>query len=184
MRGMLDGLYRLCGGIGALLIVAICLVVLIQVAFNLFDKISDVLFGKAIGLVLPSYAELAGYFLVAATFFALTNTLQHGVHIRVTMITQRLKPAWARIAEGWACLVGTLMSGYFAVWSYVLVYESWIYNDLSPGMLPIPIWLPQLPMAIGLTSLTICFADLFFQVIRGTWQPPVTAPLSQEQEEH
>lgn len=183
MRGTLDGLYRVSGGIGALLIVAICLVVLIQVAFNLFDKISVLLFGTAIGLVLPSYAELAGYFLVGATFFALTNTLQHGVHIRVTMITQRLNTRWAQVAEGWACLIGALMSGYFTVWTYVLVYESWLYGDLSPGMVPIPIWLPQLPMALGLTSLTICFVDLFLQVVRGTVRQPDLPPALADRQE-
>lgn len=34
-----------------------------------------------------------------------------------------------------------------------------MYNDLSPGMVAIPIWIPQTAMLIGLTVLSIALVD-------------------------
>ena len=159
MRRLLDRLYRFSGVLAAVLVVAICGIVVVQVAFNLIDKVATLIGLQPVGLALPSYAEFTGYFLVGATFFALTNTLQHGGHIRVKLVTQRLNARWRRIADIWSHGVGAAMSGFFAYWAFDLVLQSFAFGDLSPGIVAIPIWIPQLPMALGLASLTICFVD-------------------------
>ncbi len=165
MRKLLDGFYAVTGALAALLIVAICGIVLVQVTFNVIDKIAVAVGLRAFGLVVPSYAEFTGFFLVGATFFALANTLQKGAHIRVTLFTQKMSDRWSGIAEVWAYGAGTLMAGYFAYWAFNLVFQSWTFHDLSPGIVAIPIWLPQLPMALGLVGLTVCLIDQFVQAI-------------------
>ena len=167
MRQVLDRMYGASEAIAAVFIVGICLTVLIQVAFNTIDRIAVAIGGEAIGLVLPSYAEITGYFLAAATFFALAGTFKNGAHIRVTLVIRHLSPGWHRLIEGWCCALGMAMSGYFAYWALNLVHESWQFGDLSPGIIPIPIWIPQLPMAAGLICLTVALADALLQVIRG-----------------
>lgn len=167
LRTSLDRLYAISGGIGAFFIVAICVTVLIQVSFNMIDRLAQLLTGKAIGLVLPSYAEFAGYFLAAATFFALADTLQSGHHIRVNLILQRLPERIRHWTEVWCCALGLILSAYFAFWAVNLVRESIEFGDLSPGIIAIPLWIPQSSMALGLICLTICFADLLIQVLKG-----------------
>lgn len=181
MRSFLDRLYRFSGFLAAGLVVAICGVVVVQVAFNLIDKIATLAGAKAMGLVLPSYAEFAGYFLVGATFLALTDTLRHGGHIRVSLVTQKLNDRWRRAAEIWAYAAGAAMSAFFAYWAFVLVFQSWAFNDLSPGIVAVPIWIPQLPMALGLASLTICLVD---QLVCTLAEPAASGQPSSEIELH
>ena len=40
-----------------------------------------------------------------------------------------------------------------------MVIESYKFNDISYGMISVPIWIPQSGMAIGLIILTIALAD-------------------------
>ncbi|MEM8791720.1 MAG: TRAP transporter small permease subunit [Pseudomonadota bacterium] len=167
MRQLLDRLYAVSGAIAALFIVAICAIVLLQVGFNLVDRIAQLVTGRAIGLVVPSYAEFAGFFLAAASFFALADTLSSGNHIRVNLVIQRVPERQRPLIEAWSCLLGALVSGYFTFWAGNLVWESFEFGDLSPGIIAVPLWLPQLSMALGLLCLTICFIDLFVQVCRG-----------------
>lgn len=170
MRQFLDGLYRWSGGAAAVFLLAICAVVLAQVGANLIDAVAKALTGHAIGLVIPSYAEFAGFFLAAASFLALAYTLRHGGHIRVTLVLQGLGPRARRAAEMGAVLVGLGLSLYFTVYTVLLVGESLEYNDLSPGMVPVPLWVPQSVMAFGLAVLTIAFADEL--VAQGRGAPP------------
>ncbi|MEM8796782.1 MAG: TRAP transporter small permease [Pseudomonadota bacterium] len=167
MRQALDRFYRISGGIGAFFIAAICVTVLIQVSFNLIDRIAQLTTGKAYGLVLPSYAEFAGYFLAAGTFFALADTLQSGNHIRVNLVIQRVSGKARNVIEAWCCLLGATFSAYFTYWATNHAYESFVFGDLSPGIVPVPLWIPQVSMILGLVALTICFVDLFFQVLAG-----------------
>ncbi len=168
MRKLLDRAYAASDVIAAGFIVGICLTVLVQVVFNIIDKVAVAAGGEAIGLVLPSYAEITGYFLASATFFALAGTFRHGVHIRVTLVIRHLSPRWSRWIESWCCALGLAASAYFAYWAANLVFESWQFGDLSPGILPIPVWIPQLPMALGLACLAAAFADALFQIIGGS----------------
>ena len=67
VRKLLDGLYLLSGIAGAGFLAAIALIVLAQVSLNIVDKISELLTGEAVGLVIPSYADFTGFFLAASS---------------------------------------------------------------------------------------------------------------------
>ncbi|WP_102224090.1 TRAP transporter small permease [Acidimangrovimonas sediminis] len=167
MRKALDALYRLSGGLAAFFIVAIVVVVLAQVCLNLADKIMAGLGMGAVGLTIPSYAEFTGYFLAASTFLALAYTLRGGGHIRVTLAIQFMPQGLRRATEALVLAVATLMTG-FASWHMVLyVHDSWSYGDMSSGMVPVPIWIPQAPLAIGLVILTIALLDDLAQILTG-----------------
>lgn len=167
MRTFLDGLYRLSGAAAAFFIVAICAIVLLQVGANVIDALAKAFTGTAIGLVIPSYAEFAGFFLAAASFLALASTLRHGAHIRVTLAIRLLKPLPRRAAELAVVLVGLALSGYFTVYTALLVAESLEYDDVSPGIVPVPLWIPQAVMAFGLLVLTVAFLDELVGQLRG-----------------
>lgn len=167
LRRALDGLYRLSGALAAIFLAAICGVVLLQVGANCVDKLAEWTTGAPIGLVVPSYAEFAGFFLAASSFLALAYTLRHGGHVRVSLFVRRLSGAPRRGVELWCTGFATLLSGYFSYFTIRLVIDSWRFDDLSPGLVPIPIWIPQSSVALGLVILTIALADEFATVWRG-----------------
>lgn len=167
MRNLLDHLYRGSGVAAAAFLVAICVIVLLQVGANIIDVVAGWILGHPFGLMVPSYAEFAGFFLAAASFLALAYTLRCGAHIRVSMIIQTLTRGQRRLVEIWCTAVGAVLSGYFAFYTIGLIIESYEFNDLSPGMVPVPIWIPQVPMAIGLVILTIALIDELIEALAG-----------------
>ncbi|MEM6678390.1 MAG: TRAP transporter small permease [Pseudomonadota bacterium] len=167
MRAHLDRLYDLSGVVAAGFLALIALTVLVQVAFNLVDAVALAVTGRAVGLVLPSYAEFTGYFLATSSFLAAAHTLRRGAHIRVSLVLQRLGPRARQVAEVWCGGVGALLGLYFTGWMWALVEESLRFGDLSPGLIPVPIWIPQAGMALGLTVFTVALIDACVSAIRG-----------------
>lgn len=167
MRKILDHLYRGSGIAAAVFLAAICLVVILQVGANVVDVVAGWIFGHSFGLMVPSYAEFAGFFLAAASFLALAYTLRCGAHIRVSMVIQNLTAGQRQVIEVWCTAIGVLLSGYFSIYTIGLIVESYEFGDLSPGMVPIPLWIPQVPMAVGLVVLTIALIDELVEAVAG-----------------
>ncbi len=167
MRKFLDKLYDLSGYGAAIFIFAICLIVMAQVALNLSDNIAKYITGEAIGLTIPSYADFTGYFLAAASFMALAHTLKSGGHIRVTLLVQILPKKIQRLFEIWCLLISSAMAVFFAINIALLLHESFIYNDLSPGIVAVPIWIVISPILFGIITLAIALIDETLIVIKG-----------------
>ena len=167
MRKFLDKLYVVSGWAGAGCIAMICLLVVSQVFLNLLDRISTLLTGSASGLTIPSYSDFTGFLLVGASFLALAHTLREGAHIRVVLLIGRLPQHIQKMAEKWCVGSGFLITLYFTWFTAKLTFESYSYNDLSPGMIPIPIWIPQSAMLFGLFVLAISLIDEFVKIWSG-----------------
>lgn len=159
LRIFLDRLYLSSGWLAASFIAAICLLVVCQVGLNLIDRISTVLTGSAIGLTIPSYADFTGFFLAAASFLALAYTLRQGGHIRVSLVISQLGPRVRHIFEVWCILLASSTTIYFTWYTFTLTRESYLYHDLSAGMIAVPIWIPQSAMLAGLAVLSIALVD-------------------------
>jgi len=170
MRRTLNAIYAASGALAAFFVFAIFVVVLAQTLLNLADKVAKLVSGAPLGLLLPSYAEFAGYFLAAASFLALASTLRAGGHIRVNLLIRRFAPRTRRWVEVWCCTVATVLSGYFCYQTLLLTRDSWDYGDLSYGLIAIPIWIPQSAVSLGLVILTVALLDELQWVLRG--QPP------------
>jgi TRAP-type C4-dicarboxylate transport system permease small subunit len=167
MRTMLNFMYRLSGGLAALFLVMILGIVLAQVGLNIADKIAKWLTGQPVGFLIPSYADFAGYFLATATFFALAYSFREGAHIRVNLLLMRMGKGLRRLFEIWSCMIAVSFTAFFAWYAADLMYSSWKYNDLSPGLVPIKLWIPQAAMTVGLIFLLIATIDALVQVLRG-----------------
>jgi len=61
-----------------------------------------------------------------------------------------------------------------------MVYTSWVIHELSQGLIPLPLWIPQLGMAIGTTMLAIAMLDRLIEVLAGKWQPKEQLETSME----
>ncbi len=159
MRRLLDGLYRLAGFVAGLLVLFIFVVILAQIV------------GRQLGFAVPSANELSGFAMAGATFFALAPTLRAGAHIRVGVLVGRLR---GRVRRGLELLIGgfSLVASSYATFSLArLVLDSYRYGDLAPGLLAIPIWLPQSLLALGMAIFTIALADTLVALLRGEWPP-------------
>jgi TRAP-type C4-dicarboxylate transport system permease small subunit len=167
MRRWLDVLYKASCWCGAGSIALICLLVICQVALNLVDRLSTLLTGSAIGLTIPSYADFTGFLLAAASFLSLAYTLREGAHIRVVLLVSRLPEKMHQLIEIWCIGSGLAVSLYFSWYTARLTHESYIYHDLSSGMIAVPIWIPQTAMLLGLVVLSTALIDELVAVLRG-----------------
>ena len=167
MRRLLDTIYTASGYLAALFIAAICILVMAQVMLNLIDRTAALLTGQAIGLTIPSYSDFTGFFLAAASFLALAYTLRVGGHIRVTLFTNMLGERTQKVLEIWSLALAAAMTIFVTFYSIALTHESFVYNDLSSGMVAVPIWIPQSSVSIGMFVLSVALVDEFIGVLAG-----------------
>jgi TRAP-type C4-dicarboxylate transport system permease small subunit len=167
MRYWLDALYKSSCWLAAASIGAICLLVVSQVLLNIIDRLSTLVRGSAIGLTIPSYSDFTGFLLAAASFMSLAYTLREGSHIRVVLVLSQLPEKLRRLTEICCVFFALCVSLYFSWYTAKLTLESYTYNDLSSGMIAVPIWIPQSFMLLGLVILSIALLDELVSVLRG-----------------
>lgn len=161
----LDWLYRGCGMLAALCLVIIASLIILQIV------------GRLLGFIIPSADDIAGYCMAASIFLALADTLRAGGHIRVTMFLSWLPVPILRVVEFLNVSIATFFSGYFAWYAIRMVWQTYQFNEISQGYLPIPLWIPQSTMAFGLFVLFVAFVEEWWRVVRGL--PPHYAESSE-----
>jgi TRAP-type C4-dicarboxylate transport system permease small subunit len=158
LRPWLDRLYDLCGGLAALFLIVLLVIIVLQMA------------ARWSGQQFPGSTDYAGYCMAAASFLALAHTLNRGGHIRVSLLLTRLG-RWRRLGELWCFGIGAALGCYFAFYAIKAVWVSYELNDISQGQDATPLWIPQLAMALGTTLLAIALVDRFLQIaFGGSWQ--------------
>lgn len=160
MRRLLDGLYLGAGVAGALAIFLIFLLVGVQVSARLIDALMRFMGLRAFGFIVPSIAEICGFLLAAGSFLALPYTLIRGGHIRIGMVVDRLPAGIRRYTEALVGLAAAAIAAYAALALGRLTLKSLSFNDVSYGIIPIPLALPQGLMTLGLIVLAIAILDV------------------------
>lgn len=175
MRKLLDGLYVASGGLAAAFLATSCLIVMLQVGANLLSDLSGWLWNTPISLAIPSYAHLAGYAFAGASFLGLGYTFRTDGHIRVSLLIRAVSGRGRTWLEAWCLGVACLISLFFS-WSSVLhVVDSARFGDVTPGMVAIPLWIPQLAMAVGSIVLSIAVIDRTVEFAVGAFSATATA---------
>lgn len=150
----LHRLYLASGLLSAASLVVICGLILAQVvARNLGSTVRDA-------------EEFAAWAMAAAGFFGLPYALHCGSHIRVQVFTRFLSPAAQHVLEVVASAVGLALAAFLAWFCVAFVLESYNFKEVSQGLVPVPMWLPQLPMALGSTLLAVAFAERLVRVLQ------------------
>lgn len=129
--------------------------------------ISAQIAARFIGAVIPSSEDFAGWLLSATIFFGLAYTFHEGAHIRVTMLLVRLGATKRRYLEFFNLAIGLFISGYLALYTAHTVYESYDFGDVTDTYLVVPLWMVQMPMAIGSLFLFIAMVDSFVVMLMG-----------------
>ena len=155
MRVFLDRLYLGAGYLAGVFLVAIFVLMMLLSA------------GRPVGLNIPAGDDLVSWCMVATSFLGLAHTFRHGEMIRVGLLIDRLEGRARHVVEIIALALGTGIVGFFAYYAVQLTYYSWRFNDIAQGVLPVPLWIPQLGYAGGLIILLIAFIDEFIHVVRG-----------------
>lgn len=151
----LDWLYKLSGIMAAILLICIALLIIAQIV------------ARFIGQIVPDANEIAGYCMAGSTFLALAYTLREGEHIRVTMIINHLPKLYSRLLEIFTLAAATVLTGYFAYYLILMVWQTYQYGEVSQGHIPMPLWIPQSSLAIGMSILCIAFIEEFIHALQG-----------------
>jgi TRAP-type C4-dicarboxylate transport system permease small subunit len=159
VRTLLDRLYNAAGVLAALFLIGTLVMVLIGIAGRLLD------------FHVPGTDSYAGYCMAAAGFLALAHTLKRGEHIRVTLLVEHLHGKAQHALELWALGIATLLAALFAFYSVRLSFQSWQFNDISTGNDAMPLWIPQLTMAVGTVILLVALVDDFVLEWKGARLP-------------
>ena len=134
------------------------------IAFVIFLQIG----GRTIGIVVPSADEIAGFCMAAAIFLALPDTLRANGHIRVEVILSRTSRRVRRALDLWSHAFAACALAYFTFHSVEMTLNSFSMGETTPGLLPIPVWIPQTGMNVGLGLMAIaCLERAIDLAIRG-----------------
>ncbi len=155
MRRLLDRLYLWSGYLGALFIVAICVAMVGQSIL------------RELGVRTGAVNDVVSWFCAAAAFFTMAHAFKHGDFVRVTLMLESASPANRRRLELVSLFIGSVATAYLAWSACLFTYESWEFNDMAQGMLPMPLWIPQLSFAFGAVLLWVAVVDDLQLVLRG-----------------
>lgn len=136
-------------------LIAMTLLILAQIVARFF------------GEIIPSSQDFAGWLLSATIFFGLAYTFHEGGHIRVTMLLTRLSNTKRRLSEIFNLIIGLCISGYLAFYTLYTVYDSYDFEEVTDTYLVVPLWMVQMPMAIGSLFLFIAMLDSLVVMAQG-----------------
>jgi TRAP-type C4-dicarboxylate transport system permease small subunit len=168
VRNLLDGLYLAAGWLAGLFLIAI---------FLLMMGLSA---GRQFGLNIPGGDDFCAWSMAAMAFLGLAHTFKSGEMIRVGLLTDRFTGRTRQLMEIVALVIGIVFVGYFAWHACYFTYYSWLTHEVATGVVPVPVWIPQLGYSGGLAILAIAMLDELVRVLSGQKpsyerEPPKTA---------
>lgn len=155
LRRGLDGLYLGAGYLGGVFLVAIFVIMLSLSA------------GRPLGIDIPAGDDFTAWCMAASAFLALAHTFRSAELIRMGLLIDRIHGRARQVIEIVCTLIGTLAVLYFAWYAIDMTWTSWMFNDVSQGVIAVPLWIPQLGMSLGLLILAIAFVDELLHVLFG-----------------
>ncbi len=155
MRRFLDRLYAASGALAAFCLASIAAMMVLQSAM------------REAGFLLRGADDIVGWLCAASAFLAFGYTFRKGELVRVGLLLERLSPAARRPAELIA-LGGALLFAGYLLWAVArFVYQSWQFNEVAQGLLQVPIWIPQMSLAVGAAIFFVAVLDEFIVLARG-----------------
>jgi len=147
IRRSLDTLYTTAGVLAACCLIGILGLIVLQ------------MLARWTGEVFPGAPAYVAYLMAAASFLAFANALNHGAHIRVSILLNAVGPRVRWVIEIWCFAIGTAIAWYFVFYAYRFVYWSWKFKDISQEQDRTLLWMPQSLMLAGGIILAIALTD-------------------------
>jgi TRAP-type C4-dicarboxylate transport system permease small subunit len=162
LRRALDALYATCGVLSAACIVGMLLLIVWQVV------------GRASGLLAAGADDFAAYTLATGSILALSYTLKQRAHIRVTLLTSKIRSTRLRRSFEVLCLAIGVAAALFLTWSSVaFVWESYELHDVATTYYATPLWIPRLGLPIGFAVFAIAMIDELVLAVAGARPPDI-----------
>lgn len=159
MSGVLDWYFRATNALAATCFVAVAVLVLYQLGGQVFPYVPR------------SADEFAGYCMGASAFLGLADALRSGDHIRVTLVTERFPPRGRRFLDWVALATGLGLAVWIAWYTARLAIVSWQLDDVSSGLIALPMWVPQGGMAWGAIAFVVAMLELAMKMRGGAPLP-------------
>lgn len=157
--------YALCLWLAAFCIAAICALMLVQAATRGFG-IQEIE-APGIKIRVRGIDDIVAWLSAGSAALALAAMFHRGDLVRVTLLSDALSARTRRAVEI-ACLgFAVVFIGYTAFAFTRFVHESWALGDMAQGLIRLPLWIPQLPMVLGIAALWLAFAEDLARVLRG-----------------
>jgi TRAP-type C4-dicarboxylate transport system permease small subunit len=134
---------RLAGAISACCLAAMVAVLVATLALRPF------------GILVPSSEEIVTFLMVGMAFFGFVYAYAGRAHVRVDTLHRRFPPRLRRAVEIASHAGAALLCAFVAYEGALLAWTAFRYNDLSDGLIPIPMWIPMSALPVGL-SLFAC----------------------------
>lgn len=155
MRKLLDWLYTGSGILAGVFLILIAVLSLAQIC------------GRLLGFAAYSFDDFAGYCMAASSFLGLAHTYRRNEHIRVALVVDRFSGGKRRLLETLCLTASTFLIGFFAWYATDMAWTSYAIDDVSQGLVPVPLWVPQSGMALGLLIMSIALLDDLVAVLTG-----------------
>lgn len=120
--------------------------------------------------------EFVGYSLAAMTFLAASATLREGGMVRVGIVLSRAPGGVRRVLDGFCALCGITMVGVATFFVARDMWQSFQRGYETDSLLPLPMWLPPLPLLTGLVALLLDMLLQFVLVASGRFVLPHESP--------
>jgi TRAP-type C4-dicarboxylate transport system permease small subunit len=170
MRVFLDRLYLYAGYLAGAFMVSIFVQMMLLSA------------GRPVGFNIPAADDFVSWSMAAMAFLGLAHTFRHGEMIRVGLLIDKLPEQSQHWVELGCLIIGTGFIGFFAYHAVKMNYQSYLFGDMSQGVVLVPMWIPQIGYSTGLIILLIAFVDELIHVARGN-PPRYERPKPQTAEE-
>jgi len=155
LRAVLDAVYLTSAVLGAVCVALICILMVSQSV------------GREFGVNTGATNDIVSWLCAAAAFLTMAHAFKHGDFVRVTLVLEKVSPQTRRVLELVCLFIALVAVAYLAWWACRFTYQSFEFNELAQGLLPLPIWIPQMSFAFGSVLLLVAVFDEFVIVARG-----------------
>jgi len=156
VRGLIGALSKASAASAALILVGMAVYVLIEIAMRAF-----------LGSGTNVLVEFIGYGLAGLTFLSASTTMREGGLVRVSVFLERCGPSVRRALDT-LCLVTTIVV--ITVFGWYVSIDMWRSFDRdyeTDSLYPLPMWLPPLPLMLGVVIFLLDMLLHLVLVVRG-----------------
>jgi len=122
---------------------------------------------RGFGKMVPSAIDLAAFSMAASTFLGLAWTFRKNEHIRVLLALNNVPLRLRRIVEIVNVSLGAALFGFIGWKTGEMTWISYDFGDVSIGLVPIPLWIPQLALTFGSGMACAVLVDELTRLIGG-----------------
>jgi len=127
--------------------------------------------GRVLGLRTGGADDIVSWLCAASAFLAMAHSFRRGDFVRMELIIGNLSVGKRRIVEFVALSIALLFCTWAAWWCTRSVIESWEFGDMANGLIAVPLWIPQCPVALGAALLALAVAEQWALVVLDQRRP-------------